>query len=147
MTGSSQHNKDKKDQKEIDVCPKHCKSITSNSQKLKKNDKLEVNSLRNGDVKNQDFKAGSSIKSISNVYSKNNLTNHNCIPTITTCNLVSNYSITNQARRESNSLTLNHNYEKEEEEGKCIELNVYRYKGWKNSLNQNTFNATKSTLV
>ena len=145
MSGSSQHKKEKENQNETDMCLQHCESITTNSLKL--NDQPGATRLRNGNIANHEFKVGSSIKFTSNVYSQKNITNRNSTPSMNRCNLVPNYSKTNQARRESNSLTLNHNYEKEEEEGNCIELNVYRYKGWKNSLSHNTCNATKSTLV
>ena len=104
--------------------------------------------LKNGVIANQDFPVIPNIKHSCITYSENSINN---VPTSKNkeCTLVSKHRTTlDHIRTDSKkSLTLNHNYQEEKGEEKGIELNVYRYNGWKNSLNSNGSDGTKSTLV
>ena len=107
-----------------------------------------VSTVKNGVIANQDFQAIPDIKHNCNKYSENTI---NDAPTSGTkeCNLASYHQAAlDPGRNDSKkSLTLNHHYQEEKGEEKGIELNVYRYNGWKNCLNSNGSDVAKSTLV
>jgi len=104
--------------------------------------------MKNGVITKKDFKVIPSIKSNCTTYSENSINNGHTSET-KECTLVSNHrkTLVDIRTDSKKSLTLYHNYQEENGKEKGIELNVYRYNGWNNSLNSNNSDVTKSTLV
>ena len=147
VSGSLQCNKEKNTMdNNVMHLPEYTNKIGSDPNFQKENKCFPT--MKNGVIANQDFQVIPSIKHNCNRYSKNS-TNNDLTPEAKERTLAANHQQTlDHLRNDSkNSLTLNHNYQEEQGEEKGIELNVYRYNGWKNSLSLNGSEVTKSTFV